>query len=467
MVEFVTVLIGLMTGLHPVELTVVGPVAQVEARLDGRTVTVLEGPPWRFGCDFGTQLAPHRLEVIARDADGVELSRAERWINVEMGSAGAEMSLVSDQHGKPTAVRLAWESIGQLEPRSIEVMFDNQQLEVVNPRHIALPSYDLEDFHFVTATLHFDDHMVSYLQAGFGGVLGDELETELTAIAVDLDRRRLPSAEDMAGWIEAESQPLTVHGTEKGAKELLVVRDPSIQPQLDALAWYVFDRSSSDRESGRRTGAVLAGILNEGGRQGVGFMATEQQKQRLRGFAALGRDAKVRFVAPASAPVMPAGVQSEIFLHSPSFDADQAGFGQLALTYPPQSLDVRLADAVALAGMVAHSTRSRRAVLLLLGERSLDSSRYEAAAVQQYLRDLGVPLFVARFGDGEPDAAWGEVLDLGNLDDPGKAQRQFERALGEVAQALDRQRLIWLVGRHLPQRIELAPAAAGIRLSGR
>ncbi|MEO1365676.1 MAG: hypothetical protein AAFX50_00775, partial [Acidobacteriota bacterium] len=308
-----------------------------------------------------------------------------------------------------------------------------------------------------------------------GGVLGDELETELTAIAVDLDRRRLPDSEEMAGWIRAGSEPLTVHGKEKGAKELLVVRDPSIQPQLDELAWYVFDRGASSqgparstqRGEGPRTGVALAGILNEGPRRGVGFRTQQQQLRRLRGFGPLGIGSKVRFIAPASALVMPAGVQSEIFLHSPTFGADQGGFTQLALDYPPQSLDVRLADAVALAGMMAHASRSRRAVLLLLGERSLDSSQNEAGAVKQYLRDLGVPLYVARFGDGEPDPAWGEVLSLGNLDDLSEAQRQFEAALDDIAGALDRQRLIWLVGRHLPQHIELGPAADGIRLSGR
>ena len=45
MVEFLTLFLGLYTGVHTVELNVVGEVAQIEVRLDGHTVATLTEPP--------------------------------------------------------------------------------------------------------------------------------------------------------------------------------------------------------------------------------------------------------------------------------------------------------------------------------------------------------------------------------------------------------------------------------------
>jgi hypothetical protein len=40
------------------------------------------------------------------------------------------------------------------------------------------------------------------------------------------------------------------------------------------------------------------------------------------------------------------------------------------------------------------------------------------------------------------------------------------QAAGELRRSLRRQRIVWLEGRHLPQKIELGPAARGISLAG-
>jgi hypothetical protein len=470
MIELISVILGLVTGLRPIELSVIGPVAQVEIQINGVTQAVLEKPPWVFDCDFGHDLAPQRLVAISRDEKGHDLDRIERLVNVETESAGAELSLIPNAQGKAIALRLSWQSIGQIRPLAIEVTFDDKPLEVENPRRIPLPPYDLADFHFVTATLYFNNNVTSTLQAGFGGELGDELDSRLTAVAVRRKKGRLPAAEKMEGWFRAQGKNLRVHGIEKGTTDILVVRDPSIQPQLDALAWYVYNRNSKSRESREskgRSGPDLAQLLDGDQPQHRRFSDSKQEETRLRSFALLGSRSQIHFVAPASATLLPNGVQKEIFLHSPSFPAHEDGFGRLALIQPPQRFDVQLADAVALAGLVAHSSRNRRAVLLLLGDNSRDTSRYQTASVRRYLDDLGVPLYVARFRSGGPDPAWGEVLNLGNLSKPAEAERQFRRVFKDLAERLEEQRLVWLVGRHLPQDIELGPAAEGIQIAGR
>ena len=58
MVTFITLFLGLITGPHPVQLAVDGPVARVELWLDEEMVAVADGPPWRVSCDFGSCMVP-------------------------------------------------------------------------------------------------------------------------------------------------------------------------------------------------------------------------------------------------------------------------------------------------------------------------------------------------------------------------------------------------------------------------
>jgi hypothetical protein len=82
LIEFFSRRDGLVTGPQRVELSVVGPVAGVEIRLDRRTVGTLSAEPWTLEADLGHDLAPHRLAALARDRDGRELERTERWLNL-------------------------------------------------------------------------------------------------------------------------------------------------------------------------------------------------------------------------------------------------------------------------------------------------------------------------------------------------------------------------------------------------
>jgi len=79
--------------------------------------------------------------------------------------------------------------------------------------------------------------------------------------------------------------------------------------------------------------------------------------------------------------------------------------------------------------------------------------------VRRYLGQLGVPLLVwsARGEDHELDRLWGEVIDVSSL-------AHLERAVEDLEGLLDRQRIVWLNGRHLPQRIELGGEGKEMRL---
>ena len=71
MIEFVTLLLGLVAGVQTVEVTVDDRVARVEMLLDGATIATIEGSPWLVQCDFGP-LAPHELVAVAWDSSGRE-----------------------------------------------------------------------------------------------------------------------------------------------------------------------------------------------------------------------------------------------------------------------------------------------------------------------------------------------------------------------------------------------------------
>jgi hypothetical protein len=459
MVEFLSVLIGLYGGVHPVELAVADEVTAVEIRLDGKTVTVLTAPPWAFDCDFGTYPAPHELVAIARDARGDEIDRAIRWVNLHDSPAAASMSLETDDGGQPVAIRISWESIGVRQPRAVEVLFDGEPLAVADPRRVPLPPFNPDEIHFVSATLRFTDEQVSRLEASFGGALGGEVRTELTAVAVILEKRgALPPAARMQGWFTKDGVPLAVHGVEKGPAEVIFVRDPMVQAELERL---------SELTLGLAHGA------NSGGAADTAIARMQQRRygtrrpDRLRHIAWLGNDVYLQFLAPGAAPLVGNDLVAEMFPHSPVYGAADGGFLRLSQQPTQFGFPMHFAEAVAIAGLAAHGTHRRRAVVALLGEAHGERSQYAAEAVSGYLRQLHVPLAVWRFTGESTQSEWPEARFVGLKPGARKVPEAFEEALADLRRTLQRQRIVWLEGRHLPQEIELSPTAGRIRLAGR
>ncbi len=451
MVSFLTLFLGLWVGAQTVELDVSGPVAEVEARLDGRTVATLTAAPWSFEIDLGPVLSPHSLIVVARDADGRELDHTEQWINLTQRTSAAAMAFETAPPGEPAAgwpraVSLVWESTGRLAPETVEVFFDGQPLPVTDPRRIPLPSYEPGTFHFVTAVVSFSDdpaagaEAVTRLGAGFGGVYGEEVESRLTAVAVELEKgARSTSEREVHSWFRDRGEPLRVHAVEKGTAEVILVRDPSAQKEFQRLAKLIAEEAKS---------------------------ANRRVSDQLRYSAWFGEEVRLSFVAPAADPSF-AELTSEMFLKSPRLASRDGGFLWLTQQQPAMRWPLRLADAVAAAGMEVYAGQRRRAVILLLAdEPGGDHSRQPAAAVRAYLRQLRVPLFVWSFTSPEPHPEWGEVRYVGLPPKPRKVPDRFRDAIREVRRNLESQRVVWLQGHHLPQAVELASEARGIRLAG-
>jgi hypothetical protein len=248
-----------------------------------------------------------------------------------------------------------------------------------------------------------------------------------------------------------------VHGVEKGPAEVIFVRDPIVQAQLERLSELTVGLAVGARTGGAADTAIARARQRSHGRP---------EAERLRYLAWLGKDVYLQFLAPGAAPLLGDDLTPEMFPHSPDYGADEGGFLRISQQPTELGFPMHFNDAVAIAGMAAHGTHRRRAVVALLGDAPGDRSQYGAEAVSAYLRQLHVPFAVWGFSDNSARSAWPEVRFVGLKPDASKVPEPFKEALADLRRTLRHQRIVWLEGRHLPQTIELSPAARGIRLAG-
>ena len=81
-------------------------------------------------CDFGSQLLPHRLEAVAFDERGRELSRVEQRVNLPWPAAEATLALADYSDGRYHGAELAWRTLDEADPLEVTVSFDGEDLEV-------------------------------------------------------------------------------------------------------------------------------------------------------------------------------------------------------------------------------------------------------------------------------------------------------------------------------------------------
>lgn len=470
MVEFLTFFLGLTTGVHPVELNVTGPVAAVEIQLDGKTLATLTAAPWVVDCDLGHRPLPHDLVAIARDAQGRELDRAEQWINMQMLRTVASLAVDTDAEGRARALAVDWQSIGEPEPRQIAATFDGQPLDVTDPEHIPLPAHDGKDFHYVSADLEFSESRSNRRETELGGMRTQRISTELTAVVVSVDRPTgLPPRGRMESWFLKDGEPLEIHGVEKGVIDLFVVRGPGAQTALDELARAVVHSGYVVKQGPIAALKDWHPATFFGGPEEIVIARMRDHVATLmplRKIAPFSQKLRLNFVSPRPGMVSPAGITPDTFLHSQTYAANEGGLSWLVRRQPPMRFAPKIREAVAVAATNARAGNRRRAVLLVTATDEADASKYSVADTRELLRALQVPLYV--WSLGSPDPEWGEVTDLGDptISRPGKIVDRIRRATIDLRRDLKAQRVIWLEGRHLPQRIELAPEAKGVRLAG-
>lgn len=431
MITFLTLFLNLITGAQPVELQVQEPVATVEIYLDGQsTGVVLDGEPWVFEVDFGETLVPHRLTAVGRDAAGQPIAREDQWVNLPRPRAEVIGLLNPRAPGEPPTARILYQSVEGRQPTDLTVTFDGESLEVVDPRRIELPEYDPGTPHLLTVELAFE---------GGDTVRGDTLlgqgfETtgqQMTSLPV-VSKQGLeepPSPREMKGWVSLGDQPASALAFERGPAEVILVTDQDP------------GNLSRIRDLVRRTYAEP--LFANRGLVPVGGARAEDRLRVLHPIPNPGKGSR----GPELFPLIQ-DLEREI----------DGLFG--FLTSPPEPeikvsrrvRDQRLSDALAVAALTAASSHRPRAVLLLVGTDPVDGSRFTAETVTGYFRAMHVPLLVWSPFPGERPTPWGPARSIST------PRRLFE-ALNDLRELLDRQAVLWVEGRHLPQRLSLSAEA--------
>lgn len=443
MLTFLTLFLGLVTGVQLVEFEVNDPaIVTVEITLDGQSVATLRGAPWRVPCDLGETLRPHELVASGRDQDGRELARIRQWINLPRDRAELELVPEPSGDGPARVVRLVWSSVDAGVPEHIDVRFDGRVIAGATAQHVALPDYDASQPHLLQVELVLGPTTVrAELVVGGGG--HSETARELTALTLALqDGVKLPTVDDMRGWFTRAGEPLRVVAVERPGIDVVLVQD---------LDWGLQGQLQQVRDE------ILA----------------PRTSMHNRPTGLTSRD-EFRLLFPLPQATLDARAPSAQFPVSPDLWRGQevetfstgAGSRQLAAPLPqgllvglPASPERRidtstqaLTDATATAALVASAGRRGRAVILVAGSEVADHSRFDPAEVRRYLTDLGVPLFVWSPRPELVAPAWGPVERIGN-------RVELIRAIRNFRTELDRQVLVWVEGRHLPHEVTLSTGA--------
>ncbi|HVG23654.1 MAG TPA: hypothetical protein VND45_05825 [Thermoanaerobaculia bacterium] len=381
---FVTRLLGLMSGERAVEARVDPAVAAVELQLDGKVAEVLRGAPWRTKLDFGPELAPHELTAIARDAEGRELARDTQFVNVPRPQAEIGVMFERDR------ANVSWQHIGGMVPKTMLVKLGSKTLASTLTRSVKLPQVAPDALNVLSIDLGFPDGSTAHRDVVFGG-FSEEVPAELTATIV---REREKGEKDRAGCFRAAGKAVAASEVETGDIALTVVRN-------GASPGDQFLRRNLNRAKTAETNYTM-------------------------------KRASLRFIWPVAAG---AG-NSDLFMTSDAFNANQGLRFLLLSAEGPKGLAARFADAVAVAGTEALREPRRRAVILMLNGEE-DQSRYKPETVRRYLQRIGVPLHVWSLLGPLRASAWGEVENI-------STNEQLLQAVRRLQRELDQQRVAWL-----------------------
>lgn len=443
MVEFITLFLGLVAGPHTVQVMVDDRVAAVELRLDGRSVSSIEGEPWSAIVHFREDLRSRELVAVALDGAGVELGRATQALNRPRPHAEANILLERDPNGRVVAARLEWQSTAKAEPVASSVTFDGKPLGVERLTRFELPAHKQEDFHVLQADLYFDLGVSAHAQATFGGRYLDETSGQLTAVVVrPQGGRKVPKNEELRGAFSSGSLSVPLVAIEKGPAEAIFVRADGVVPVVANLDGKPF------------TGAgriPMAGMS----------VSAADNSDRLRATLSLPTHHQMRLLVPHASQENLGHLTFDSFLISPAVSSRSGGVfwllsqGAVVAGAPSKS---RLVDAVAVAGLQAARGNRRRAVVLVTRDGTADASNLRPEAVRAYLRDLDVPLHVWHVGENDPPSGWPSAVRIGSFPDLRQAVRALERDL-------ERQRIVWLGGGLPPEAIAV-PEAIGLERAG-
>ncbi len=412
MVEFITLFLAMVWGPVDVAVAVDQRVATVELFLDGREVGSITGSPWRGRVDFGNDLLPHDLVAVALDARGRRLGETRQWINLSRALTEARWVVDPKERWPPKRARLVWESFDGAPPRSSKVKFNMQTLEPTEDGWVTFPAYDADTPQSLHAQLRFEDDLEAQADLVFGGVFGEVISSELSAVVLLLpEGEQVPSVDEATRWIRSTKGPVEVSSMNSGPAFVILVVDPRLWPPLPmAVGEQIRSTAKRPRKLRRKDRLYL--------------LQTSPQAVKLRPKTALFKPYAVL------SPYRGKGILYAARRLRPPRMADE----------PPHIL-----DALAVAGRLAARSGRPRCVFWLYREGGEDRSIVDLPRVRKYLEALQVPL-----------VTW-----------KSEGEESLVETVSRIQESLARQVVVWIEGRHLPQEILLSKTAPrGLRFAG-
>jgi hypothetical protein len=428
MIEFATLFLFLVTGIHPVGVVVSEPVASVEIVLDGQTVGVIEGEPWTIDCDFGRDPLPHELVAIGRDESGQEVETIRQLVNLPRSRSEVRLTLVGAPEEPPAAVRLIIGSSVFVKPQQIFVELDGVPLKVDNPQFVRFPKFDSDASHVVTAEVNFSDGSAAHAAISFSHRSSGNTGTELTAVPITFDDQLEPTVESLEGFFAANGEQVGVVAVEQTGGRIVMVRDVEATLHLQRLGQFKDRRVPITR---RREISRSAWLVDDHGLEEELFRTVVS---------------------------IPAQIETEArsleksFWMSPFFRLEAAGLDWCATHIFPLPDELagghskqQVADAVTVAGLQAAGSGRPRVVVLVVGDEKQDASLFGIEAAKRFLRALNVPLVV---WTSEPATAerWGGGTLI-------RTPKQLTLASENVMHQLRSQRIVWLDGLLMPNGV--------------
>src|SRR5688572_8092247 len=206
-IVFASRLLGLVAGEQQIDVQVDAAVHSIEVQRDGVTVAALHKVPWSAVVNFGPELAPHEVTVVAFDRAGNELGRDTQAVNVARPPAEIGVLLDRDAKGQLIAA-VRWNHFAQQYPSSIIVKLDGRVIR----KGSTFTTFPLG---VVDVEVAFPDRVRSRKEVVFGGIAGysEQVPSEMTPVGVRLLKGE---GETTTNCLRVGSQSLPAVKVERG-----------------------------------------------------------------------------------------------------------------------------------------------------------------------------------------------------------------------------------------------------------
>ncbi|MEM8933494.1 MAG: hypothetical protein AAGE94_20050 [Acidobacteriota bacterium] len=424
MIEFLTLMLGLMIGPQTIELSADPQVASIRLVLDGKTVGVLDdGPPWKATIELGAELRPRRLEALAFDRNGLRVGAAQQILNYLRPSHEIGISLGSTGDEGRRAGRLIWRAVLDQDPAALSLRFDDEVVPVAADGSFTLPAYDRTAPHVLAAIATFPDGVESRSELAFGGGLGEEVTSALSPLAIRSKAHQPWTTDKVEGWIHRDGRPVGIFAARSAPRWIVLLRDVEVERSLRGFARRI-DRLMRDEQwngvTSSTTFVTIASPIPLNDHRGTfmlddvpGGLITREQLRRTLTRRYVVRDRHGR---------------------------DSRDHQEL---WP----------ALAVAGQRAAANRGPRAVLLMVDEDldpgSTTARHPDFPTTVDYLESIGVPLFV--WAPSEEALA---TLDLTEHPRAHFGLLGLRKVIHDLDTELDSQTVVWVEGDVLPHEAE-------------